>query len=386
MSYALIDTTDLTALGDAIRAKTGESGNLTISEMATAVGNISGGQTVETLPSNFLNITGDFSYGLNSDYYYGKKMRPYLFQMTFTDITNLSRAFSGISIYGVDGNINWQDWSSITINFADGTGSLSYNGHYDGSYAFQNCGYLKYLPKLRFSNTGFYITQGIFNNCYELLSVTDFMNNVIIDAVAQNNFSATFQNCNKIEEIPHLEKFVQSTITTPSRSIFYNGFNGCCNLKETLNLPTTGKFTANAFNNTFNNCYSLGRVTFETENGNPKIANWKSITIDLQYVGYVSSASYTRYMLPGKNEVNDSATYEQYKNTNYYTTLQAYSRYNHDSAVETINSLPDTSATGTNTIKFNGTSGSATDGGAISNLTAEEIAVATNKGWTVTIV
>ena len=68
-----------------------------------------------------------------------------------------------------------------------------------------------------------------------------------------------------------------------------------------------------------------------------------------------------------------------------------YSKYNHDSAVETINSLPDTSAYiatagGTNIIKFEGASGAKTDGGAINTLTEEEIAVAAAKGWTVTLV
>ena len=68
-----------------------------------------------------------------------------------------------------------------------------------------------------------------------------------------------------------------------------------------------------------------------------------------------------------------------------------FSRYNHDSAVETINSLPDTSeylatAGGTNTIKFRNYSGACTDGGGTNDLTPEEIAVATAKGWTVTIV
>ena len=68
-----------------------------------------------------------------------------------------------------------------------------------------------------------------------------------------------------------------------------------------------------------------------------------------------------------------------------------YSRYNHDSAVRTINSLPDTSAYltangGTNTIIFKGASGASTDGGAINTLTEEEIAVATAKGWTVSLV
>ena len=65
--------------------------------------------------------------------------------------------------------------------------------------------------------------------------------------------------------------------------------------------------------------------------------------------------------------------------------LVAYSRYNHNSAVNTINSLPSCSA-GTSTIKFEGEAGSATDGGAINTLTAEEIAVATAKNWTVTFV
>lgn len=65
-----------------------------------------------------------------------------------------------------------------------------------------------------------------------------------------------------------------------------------------------------------------------------------------------------------------------------------YSVYNHDSAVETINSLPDTSAFlaeagGTNTIKFGSNQGANTEGGSIGNLTAEEIAVAAAKGWTV---
>ena len=67
-------------------------------------------------------------------------------------------------------------------------------------------------------------------------------------------------------------------------------------------------------------------------------------------------------------------------------TSKNYSRYNHDSAVRTINSLPDTSAYGTNTIKFCSTAGALTDGGAINTLTEEEIAVATAKGWTVSFV
>lgn len=68
-----------------------------------------------------------------------------------------------------------------------------------------------------------------------------------------------------------------------------------------------------------------------------------------------------------------------------------YSRYDKASAIRTINSLPDTSAYlasagGTNTIKFKGEAGLKTDNGAINTMTADEIAVATAKGWTVSFV
>jgi hypothetical protein len=95
----------------------------------------------------------------------------------------------------------------------------------------------------------------------------------------------------------------------------------------------------------------------------------------------------------------DDATYQALKNDPDWfsvATNAQYARYNRASAVNTINSLPDTSAYlatagGTNTIKFRSIAGtqkvgSATDGGAIADLTEEEIAVATAKGWTVSLV
>jgi len=86
--------------------------------------------------------------------------------------------------------------------------------------------------------------------------------------------------------------------------------------------------------------------------------------------------------------VVDATTYNQMKNNpNWWSASLAYSRYNHTSAVETINTLPDTSAVENNgnTIKFQAGAGSGTDEGGIDDLTTAEIAVATAKGWTVSI-
>ena len=167
--------------------------------------------------------------------------------------------------------------------------------------------------------------------------------------------------------------------------------------------------------------YNTNSITFATNNGEPYKVNWKNQTINLAgRIGYNDSSYNYSYEIYGqgywkeKNNVfynttdleqaklnynklksqdnwfswsSKSGTYEG-KNV-YYSLL--FSRYNHDSAVETINSLPDTSeyltsAGGTNTIKFKGIQGALTDGGAINTLTEAEIAVATEKGWTVSMV
>ena len=177
-------------------------------------------------------------------------------------------------------------------------------------------------------------------------------------------------------------------------SLYYNLCNYCYCLDEILDIPVwrcQAAQNSNMFNSTFSQCNRLKDVTFETDNGQPIVTRWKSQTIDLSndvgqgyYPSFHGFTSATR--------VTDDASYQALKNNpDWWTDNVAYSRYDHDSAVRTINSLPDTSAYlatagGTNTIKFRGNVGSATDGGSISSLTPEEIAVATSRGWTVTLV
>ena len=143
----------------------------------------------------------------------------------------------------------------------------------------------------------------------------------------------------------------------------------------------------NKFIQTFNQCRHLKRMTFEPN----QTAEWKSQVIDLSYyVGYGFLS--TNEGFSSTKQIKDDTTYQALKDDpDSWTSDINYARYNHDSAVETINSLPDTSAYlatvgGTNTIKFKGAQGAKTDGGAINTLTEEEIAVATAKGWTVSFV
>ena len=117
---------------------------------------------------------------------------------------------------------------------------------------------------------------------------------------------------------------------------------------------------------------------------------WTHQTINLADTncGYSSSA----VQMTG-NIISDDETYNLYKNDpDAWADKLEYSFYNHDAALETIRSLPYTQFFDTpqsqlqNVIRFYGKSGEKTDGGAINTLTTAEIAIATNKNWTVSFV
>lgn len=208
--------------------------------------------------------------------------------------------------------------------------------------------------------------------------------------------TSIFQYCKRLRSIP--EDFLKQLYTSSSyyySSHFYNEFSNCWALDEIKGLRTStgSNITGNCFSDTFTRCYRVKDVIFATqEDGTPYTANMKSQNIKLnQYVGYFSmySDGYGGAGLPESAAIKDAETYATNKNNpDSWTAMPEYSRYNHTSAVNTINSLPDTSAYlaakgGTNTITFRPNSGSLTDGGAVETLTEEEIAVAAAKGWTV---
>ena len=200
-----------------------------------------------------------------------------------------------------------------------------------------------------------------------------------------------FEYCYSLRKVPAWvnTRFTEYGVTTYS-SMFYN----CASLDEVLDLPILTGTSSTYSSNTFYNCARLKRFTFAVnEDGTPKTYIGKSATIDMSSCGYCSTTSQAYNILNYNSGITadkevTAANYATLKDDpDYWTQDVAYSRYNHTSAVETINSLPDASAnTSSHTIKFKGEAGSATDGGAINTLTEEEIAVATAKGWTVSYV
>lgn len=389
MSKLFIEESSLTAIGDAIRNKTGGSELLSPAAMVTAIESIEGGGGGTELPDEAFVITGNCHYRLGYDGWnwyiemFGNKI-------TTNSISNLGYTFmNSTELTEIPFDLN--------ISKVCKTFELTYSG----------CTNLKSLPRIYgelSAPTGNYggtaSMASMFANCQRLKEIPydyfySFGGDAFWEASQQyyGNRNAMFQNCQSIRQLPDISML--KTTQNQYNCLYHSMLQNCHALDKVVDLPVLkdANLSGNGFNNTFFSCGRLKSMTFELdENGNPIVANgWKSQTIDLtKRVGYNYQESYITGLNSGlttDTRITDDASYQALKdNPDSWTTLPAYSRYNHDSAVDTINTLPDVSGSGsTNTIKFEGICGELTDAGAINTLTEAEIAVAAAKGWTVTL-
>ena len=380
MAKVLVNESSLTGIADAIRGKNGSTTTYKPSEMAAAITAISGGGP--DIPDSAFVISGNCNYRFaNSgwDWFielYGNKI-------TTENITNAQYMFYNYSLSNIPFEININDNTSVSQMF-----SLSK---------------IKTLPYIngKVSNVA-----RLFDECKYLNSIpedwAEHINWDYVHSYEYNQLNCIFSSCYSLRHIPD-SLIAEIWGVNGSRNIhvpYDQQFYNCYSLDEVNNImPQQAKMSSNRCSSMFVYCTRLKNATFaKQDDGTPYTVNWKNQVLDLTYyVGYVPPNN-TLYILTynsgitADKEVTDDASYQALKNDpDWFTTKVEYSRYNHDSAVATINSLPDTSAYlatdgGTNTIKFKGAAGSATDGGAISSLTTEEIAVATAKGWTVSLV
>ena len=379
-------TDKLTNIANAIREKGGTTEKLTLDAMPTAISALSTGGGVD-IPDELFVISGYCDYW---DYNgsWDKLITACANKWSTSNITDSQRMFGSSKLETIPFELNFHkavQSNNTQYMFFDCSNltelpNMNNLKVYDIGYMFNKCSRLRiipenyadtwnwtYLEKMTGAWVG--VQTNIFNGCYSLRSIS-------LNIIKSGNPYATY-----------------------AYAYFQEGFKNCYALDELNNLPipyTKAEWTSNAFGETFKNCYRLKNITFALLEGQPYVVKWKSQDIDLSTnIGY---ASYNKPILnynsgiTADKEVKDDATYQALKdNPDWFTCNANYSRYNHDSAVATINTLPDTSAYltsagGTNTIKFKGESGSATDGGAINTLTEAEIAVATAKGWTVSLV
>ena len=398
MAKVLVSETNLTAIGNAIREKNGESTKYKPGEMAAAISAITtGGSGGDFTPpvitghcaSRFINGGWDWYIEEFGD------------QIKTKDITDCN------SMFRYSSNLNNIPFE---INCKQGTAM-------DCVGMFGNCGKLTEIPKI--NNCKLEGIKEMFVSCSRLRYLPEDIASwfdwsgfdTVTVTFSYTDVSGVFNSCYSLRSIPMgMLKHENPVSTSAYSTIYSSAFGSCYALDEIVDLPVHNKWstvavTSNMFSNTFNSCFRLKNMTFETnEDGTPKVAKWKSQVIDLSTnVGWTTTENnilnYNSGITSSK-KVESSYEWAALKNDpDWFSDDMGYSRYNLDSAIATINSLPDTSAYlatagGTNTIKFKGKAGQNeaykdADGNqafkSIKNLTEEQIAVATAKGWTVTL-
>lgn len=376
-------TDKLTNIANAIREKGGTTEKLTLDAMPTAISALSTGGDI---PDEAFVISGVCDYW---DYI----SRFDSFITAYSNKWNTSNISSAQYMF----YMSKLETIPFELNFPIGA------GHPNVQYLFYNCSNLTELPNM--NNLIVYTMNHLFCGCQRIRTIPEnyadtwdwsYLESQTGSWTGRQDYM--FVDCYSLRSFPMNIIKSGNPYASYSYAYFYTGFKSCSTLDELNNLPipyTKAEWTRNAFNEAFRNCSRLKNVTFALSDGQPYVVKWKNQIIDLSfYIGYADSngiiLNYNSGITADK-EVKDDATYQALKNdADWFSCNANYSRYNHDSAVATINTLPDTSAYlasagGTNTIRFLGSKGAKTDGGAINTLTEAEIAVATAKGWTVSL-
>lgn len=379
MADYLIKDTTLTNIADAIRAKKSSTDTYTPAEMATAISSIQtgggGGPTADDL-----TFTGD----LTKFNYYGrmsKLIKKYGSQMSFNYVSHMDNAFQGNDTPN-------SDFSNWTINLSNGASLMQ---------TFSSNSSIKKLPKF---------AGGSINSCASMFydfqgeNIPDdlFTNTIFNLTNTSNRYESVFYNCNYLKKVPlwfSNAAFNTANFTFISYiNIYTQTFRHCWQLNEII-MPLVLSpvyLNQNCFDSTFSDTHNARKIVFApSPDSTNESCNWKNQVIDLSIsVGYGERDNNVAVRGDDK-KIYDATTYAALKNDpNAWTKNLEYSFYNHDSALETLNSLPYTgnhaSQSSPNIIKFKGESGSATDSGAINTLTTAEIAQAANRCWSVSYV
>ena len=267
-------------------------------------------------------------------------------------------------------------------------------GKVDVQQTFSGCINLTQLPTfIQYTSSAEIINWfHMFDNCASITNIPSaYLSSIMGYDSSRNSTSGLFQNCLSLKEM------LDTGICLLSHDFSYM-FENCCQLNKIVGLAMPRiEFTSNVFTNMFKNCVMMSKLTFSGSSN----YQWKSQTIDFTTCGYDTTTNHTystsmggkKFIFDSAKQVTDASTYNQLKDTaDWWTADVAYSKYDRQSAIATIKSLPDTknylsSNGGTNTIKFKKNAGSAKgDNYNMSKLSASEIAVATAKGWTVSLV
>lgn len=389
MAKLLINDTTLSAIGDAIRTKNGGTDTYKPSEMPNAILAIAADGLSHTFSGDCRDLFagGDWDFVIEQG---GVGIQT----KVITDATNM---FSNSKVTQIPFDINLG--YTMIEQSSDVGPSLS-----QAFYQAQNLVNAPKVVSYKDDDAGhqYLISDmdSMFYNCYALKTI-DLSDISWISyrqypaATSDVGFNYMFYNCfslrsideNTLKEMYYRWKVTKDGLNNGRQFMFY-----CCHcLDELRGVRPVSNDSMASFCKKSSRLKDFIFCEPELDDDGNYYDNFK-ISLDLSTCGWFSGttvAGMRKYIGDPNDEkrIIDDATYQALKDDpDAWTSDVKYSRYNKGSALRTIASLPQCGEGYSSTIKFEGSAGSATDDGAINTLTEEEIAVATAKGWTVSLV
>lgn len=311
-------------------------------------------------------------------------------------------------------NLYIEDLSDIVVGTKKGT-ETSFDD------AFNGCKNLKKLPKFQFKRDIYgNQTSSVFTSCYNIEQTEMDKIYQFIGAFSSYSQNPLLNYCYKIKEFDWSKINMKIDAFSPNRIDF--GFAPTLERYVISATYTKTEATSDRYENRYQGCFPMIKdVSFVTnKDGSPMKSKMTKQTLDWWAYsesyswgyGDVTSDGYRygdidkTHNIVGSTIEETQENYEKMKQySDWHCTIRStvnyqrsmvpigrlFSKFNHKTMVSIINTIMDTSEYvaikgGTNTIKFYKYQGDLTDDGGSSNLTEEEIAVATAKGWTVTFV
>ena len=350
-------------------------------EQEGMLGNTETSQGVQKL-NNFIKKYGtDFVYPKDMSHcfsnYEGERIPLLELNPNTSNVTNMEELFSGCRSLKSIPAMNTQNVTNMQLIFfqcekLSSVPALDTSNVINMNQMFNNCKSLSSVPALDTSN----VTEmtGMFNSCKSLSSVpalnTSNVTNMglmfagceslttvpLLNTSNVTEMGGMFSGCHSLVEIP--------TLDTSKGKFLAAMFAGCSSLKQ---IPLLNTKSCTDINGMFEGCTSLETVPI----------------LDASNVGNISKIFKdcpSLVMLGGlKNLGMDySSAYYIHANKREYTLDLSYSPLlTHDSLMNIINNLYDIKSKGVKpqTLQLGDTNKA--------KLTAEEIAIATNKGWNV---
>lgn len=294
-----------------------------------------------------------------------------------SNVTNMEVLFSGCRSLKSIPAINTQNVTDMNLMFfqcekLSSVPALDTSNVINMNQMFNNCRSLSSVPTLDTSN----VTEmsGMFNECKKLSSVpalnTSNVTNMglmfvgceslttvpLLNTSNVTEMSGMFSRCHSLVEIP--------TLDTSKCKFLAAMFAGCSSLKQ---IPLLNTKSCNHINGMFEGCTSLETVPILDASNVSDVSKIFKDCPSLVMLGGLKNLG-----------MNYSSAYYIHENKREYTLDLSYSPLlTHDSLMNIINNLYDIKSKGVKpqTLQLGDTNKA--------KLTAEEIAIATNKGWNV---